>query len=372
VNTIVIIHFQPLELYPPIQNLLRLLEAQHFPARISIVTTATTLPVTAYKSGTIKILRFGIVNQRANGLMRYLNYARFYTSAIAHLIANGPKAILYYETLSSFPAWFYKKFIKRNVSLFIHYHEYTEPKRYAEGMVLERIFHTLEMSLYPGAQWVSHTNQHRLDRFKQDLSPVTVSNPHVMPNYPPKRWLATPSTTQARPLKVVYIGALSLQTMYVSEFATWVLQQNGNVLWDIYSYNNSPEIVQYISQLNTSWISLKAGVDYDQLPSILKQYQVGVVLYKGHIPNYVYNAPNKLFEYNVCGLDTWFADVMIGSMPYATEGIYPCIKAIDFTRLKFLTLDDLLNRNGMTYGQKTFSSEAAYNDISQLLNKYAS
>ena len=45
------------------------------------------------------------------------------------------------------------------------------------------------------------------------------------------------------------------------------------------------------------YVQFKGHINYDNLPTTLNKYQVGVILYKGHIPNYVYNAPNKLFEY---------------------------------------------------------------------------
>jgi hypothetical protein len=38
------------------------------------------------------------------------------------------------------------------------------------------------------------------------------------------------------------------------------------------------------------------------LPEELIKHDIGLVLYKGHIPNYVYNVPNKVFEYLDCGL----------------------------------------------------------------------
>ena len=56
-------------------------------------------------------------------------------------------------------------------------------------------------------------------------------------------------------------------------------------------------------------------------------------MYNGHIPNYTFNAPNKLFEYAVCGLDVWFPDQMISSMQYTTSGSYPEILAKNFQSL---------------------------------------
>lgn len=50
---------------------------------------------------------------------------------------------------------------------------------------------------------------------------------------------------------------------------------------------------------------LDSGINYSDLPGVIRAYDVGVILYNGHIANYVFNAPNKLFEYLACGLDVW-------------------------------------------------------------------
>lgn len=48
-------------------------------------------------------------------------------------------------------------------------------------------------------------------------------------------------------------------------------------------------------------------IDYYELPKELIKYDIGLVLYKGHIPNYIYNVPNKVYEYLACGLQVWYS-----------------------------------------------------------------
>ena len=59
------------------------------------------------------------------------------------------------------------------------------------------------------------------------------------------------------------------------------------------------------------------------MPALLADYDIGLILYKAHTKNYKYNAPNKLFEYLVCGLKVFYPDVMLGIKPYITENIIP-------------------------------------------------
>ena len=73
--------------------------------------------------------------------------------------------------------------------------------------------------------------------------------------------------------------------------------------------------------------------------------------------NYVYNAPNKLFEYLACGLDVWFPDVMTGSVPYVTELTYPKVIAVNFTELGKLQIHKFIDKNGFTYKASDFYYE---------------
>ena len=69
-------------------------------------------------------------------------------------------------------------------------------------------------------------------------------------------------------------------------------------------------------------------------------------MYKGHIPNYVYNAPNKLFEYLTSGLDVWYPSVMVGSDQFITIQGFPKVLSIDFNDLSKFDLSKALERTG--------------------------
>ena len=110
-------------------------------------------------------------------------------------------------------------------------------------------------------------------------------------------------------------------------------------------------------------------VDYEQLPGVLRKYDIGVVLYNGHIPNYVHNAPNKLFEYLVCGLDVWFPDVITGSLEFVRDKDFPKVSAIDFTILKDFKLTTAIERRGIAKDHTFFCEDALLPLIGKLSNQ---
>ncbi len=223
-----IIHFAPLELYPPTQNLLHQLTDNG--REIIVLTNETTANIGKFNiSGSnINIKRIRRMHQSQIPAVRYLNYFFFYLISFVLLLKHRPSIILYFETLSSFPAYLYKTFINRRVKTYIHYHEYMSLKEYSNGMKLVKFFHKLEKKLYPTASWVSHTNEYRMNRFIDDIYPVRITNPKILPNYPPGAWSSTEPTREKHvPLRIVYAGALSLSTMYLKEFEEWVAIAKG-------------------------------------------------------------------------------------------------------------------------------------------------
>ena len=346
-------------MYPPLQNFIRLLEKENLPRHITILTTAGRYKLlgtfkTAHPK--INILRLGQSGPGIGKLARLYYYFIFYACAVLLLLFKRPATVLYYETLSSFPAWFYKKFINRSASIMVHYHEYTSPGEYEQGMFLTRLFHRYEKWLYPRLQWLSHTNAYRMNLFLKDIYPLQPQHTAIVPNYPPSSWYTKRNFIPATPLQIVYIGSMSLQTMYTKEMAGWVLAQQGKVFWDIYSYNITDDAREYIRSLNSLWIQLKEGLDYAALPDVLVQYHIGVVLYKGHIANYVYNAPNKLFEYLSAGLQVWVPDVMTGAMEYADK---INVLAVNFSDLQNISYQSIRLSTQREKDSKQYLCEAS-------------
>ena len=360
-KSIIIIHYAPLEFYPPIQNLLHDLEKNNSIPKVLVFTTHSASeilnPFTS-NTPTIKVIRLGRSDARDFPIIRYWNYLIFYSISLLLLMVYRPDKVLYYETISSWPVYLYKRFFRTDSEVLIHYHEYTTPEEYRRGMKLTRYFHQLEMWLYSRSIWISHTNEFRMSLFKNDVLPIDCKNSYILPNYPSRDWALSRKKDLNQPLKVVYVGSFSVTTMYTKEFATWVSMQNGTIVWDIFSYNFTQDAKDYIHNLKSKWVNMKDGVNYDHLPEILRQYDVGVILYNGHIPNYIYNAPNKLFEYLACGLDVWFPKIMTGSMEYVREQGFPKVLALDFSDLSSFNPSTALNKIGGSNTYSFFCEEA--------------
>src|SRR5688500_1680497 len=151
-HKIFILHFQPLEQYPPVMNLLRFLSKENKGS--AIVHAVSTIP-----AGRPLFQLQGVALHRPAGWSKPMSarqrawlYLAFNFGALWLLIRNRPSKVFYYETMSAFPAVWYKKLVNRSAALFVHYHEYTSPAEYASGSVLNRWLNQLELSVMPGMQ----------------------------------------------------------------------------------------------------------------------------------------------------------------------------------------------------------------------------
>ena len=324
-----------MEKYPPVMNLLRCLAREiKRPVELHVISTHPANGKALFREDGITIHRVAAWNGTMNKAQRMMLYFRFNVRTLLLLYKKRPSKLLYYETLSAGGPGLYKNWFAKQVELYIHYHEYTSPGEYKHGMILNRWLHSLEKKIYKKAVWISHTNEYRVDLFKKDIGVHVPAEVHSLPNYPPQSWkhVRTQKHTANKETRFVYVGALSTETMYVKEFASFI-EENPSCRWDIYSDNFSDDVLQFVGKREAYGISFKGAIAYDSLPVILPQYDVGVILYKGHIPNYVYNAPNKLFEYLACGIDVWFPKEMIGSIPYVRSGVRPEVCAVNFEDL---------------------------------------
>jgi hypothetical protein len=358
-----IVHFSPIEKYPPVMNWLDfLIERAAGAWEIRVFTTLqdgfVEKPYRPTKDF-IRIRRFAMLGKK-KPFSRWLAYFSYYSRTLLALIRWRPDAVLYYETLSAWPALAYKKLGRPGAGLFVHYHEYTSPDEYILGMTLNRWFHRWEKKMYPAFSWISHTNADRLKLFMGENLNINPAQTHILPNYPPLSWKRRRQKEEGGPIKFVYVGALSLDTIYTAEFAEWVEKQHGKVSWDIFSSNCTPEALKYLESLDSKHIRFRGGVEYASLPGLLQEYDVGLVLYKGTIPNYVYNISNKLFEYFACDLDVWFAKEMKTSLELVTCGVYPKITAIDLADLDRLPLQSILDRSGLVYSPSPFYCEQVF------------
>jgi hypothetical protein len=286
----------------------------------------------------VQILRRPFPSKNRGRLTRLWLLLSFSWWSLIHLLRYRPDALLYFEPHSSFAAFLYL-LLNHRCRLLIHYHEYREPREYSDpGNRLFGLYHWLERRfLYSKAVWISQTNVDRVRLFLQDVPEVDSQRMRVLPNYPPARWQQfTRQPAAARmPLRLVYVGAASVRDTFIAEVVDWVRQQpSETVTLAVYLSNSDQPTRQMLQAATGCGVTVfPAGVEYAELPEVLRQYDVGLILYRGNTPNYVYNAPNKLFEYLVCGLDVWYPGCMLGIRPYATSQSAPQVLEVDFERL---------------------------------------
>ncbi|MBC5991624.1 glycosyltransferase family protein [Pontibacter cellulosilyticus] len=362
-SNLIILHYSPVEFYPPILNLLDVLN-EDGGFRVSVITTYHGVKQLDTKASTnnIKIYRLPYPKHNEIKLSRLLKYAIYYLIALGLIIWERPRTMLYYESISSLPALLYKRF-RHGVRVFAHYHEYTSQKQYQEEMKLVQFAHRIEKLNYNLLEWISHTNTVRLDKFAEENNIFNKDVLHVMPNYPPKKWLSKSRRTAINPFKLVYVGSLDLENMYFEQVCEWVEEQDGNFTLDVFSYNYKDSVQTYLNKLKPKFIRLMKGVDYYKIPSILAGYNAGLILYRGHSFNYIYNAPNKLFEYLACGLDVWFPEELKGSHSYIKENSVPKVLKLNFKELKLVNAVDLVSRNNLPFIETNYNAEDVYKEI---------
>jgi len=374
-SRIAIIHFQPLEYYSPVCNFLSVIAANNQNWECTVFTTFSSKSKNQYSNSKIHIIRLFSFENSLNALFRLIGYYYFNVGTFIGLIFKNPSVVIYFESYSAMPAYWYIKWFGKNKKLWMHSHEYFTKDWYLNGMKTVKLYHKKETNfLYKRADGLSHTNSFRANLFLADYPWLEHKKMHIIPNYPPKNWKTFQNKLLSieMPLKTVYIGSLSLQSTYIQKYCEWLVQQNGKVILDIYTTNADTETIAYIQNINSKYIRFyKEGIVYEKIPErILKeQYQVGLILYNGGPPNTIYCASNKLFEYLICGLDVWFSQEMLGTYPYITQHTYPKVLKVDFTNMNLFDLKTAINHEDCSYRPFNFECESVYEEfLSKLLN----
>lgn len=371
---IVVIHFHPLELYPPVCNLLNYL-TKNPGSNIIVITTENDkgkkLAAYSNTSGKVLINRAPAISSKSR--FRLFQYLFFYLNTLRLLIKHRPRSVLYFDTISSWPALIYKRMRGPSLQLLAHYHEYVSPNEYAGNMLLVKIMHRIEAKMYTHSySWISQTNEVRLQKMIRDNSLENMGQSvfHTMPNYPSIDWIKNERSFFGTPKKnrLVYLGALGYDTMYLKEVTDWVIQYKDHFTLDFFAYNIDEKAKEFLDSIQQDCIRFRGGVNYEELPHLLTDYDIGLVIYKPVSDNWIYNAPNKVFEYLACGLDVWFAKTMTFTLTLAREDVYPKIIPVDFEKLDKFNFEKAVNREGLMLKTSQYFYEGVYEEVYQALN----
>jgi hypothetical protein len=315
---LVLLHFQPVEKYPPVMNMINVLGEME-DLQCLIFTMKATDPW-FNSPANCKLVRWGWVSNQA--VLRYLGYIKFNIFSFIQLLFTKPTAIMAYETYSLWPVYWYQKWNK-SVRVHLHYHEYVSPEEIQNSSIYLKYLHQLEQKLWSNKASLSHTNSDRMEFFLRDYAFIDRKHTLIWPNYPPLSWLAFPrkqkNIVHSETIKLVHVGAVGMETMYIKEMVNWVIAQEGKYSIDFITDNIDEHAKFFLDAQTSELISVRAGVNYFELPKVLVNYDMGLTLYKGHIPNYVYNVPNKVMEYLVCGLRVAYSIELISTQKFINE-----------------------------------------------------
>jgi hypothetical protein len=188
----------------------------------------------------------------------------------------------------------------------------------------------------------------RLNKFLKDNNITFNNDIHKLnPNYPSKIWgLQNEKWDGISPIKLVFAGySVDPNGCFILELIEWLSIQKQHSILDIYCIKQNSLPSHLIGKQGNTTVNTCETVAYQYLPPVLKNYHVGLILYRGLTPNYIYNAPNKLFEYLACGLDVWFPQEMKGCQSYIENNFIPQVLELNYNALKAFNLSELINNN---------------------------
>lgn len=266
-------------------------------------------------------------------IQRYYCYVLFNIGGFLKLIFDRPQIVMCFETYSIGPVFFYKMMYPKT-EIFIHFHEFdgVEQKLNTSGYV--RFLQRLENILMHNAKWISHTNNDRINLFLSEHRDIKQERVVQFPNYPIREIWKTENRRifNSESIKLVYVGALGVNTTYIVEILDWISHVDSVFELTIFPGNIDPEVKILIEKHEGSNIRLEEKIPYYDLPKILHNFDVGLVLYNGNVPNMVFNVPNKVNEYLACGLNVWYSDVLVTTQTFSKENPDYPLFAVDFSK----------------------------------------
>ena len=333
------LHVLPLEYYPPARNVLTLMSRREgWKVRAWSSPNRRGLP--EWNDSGVQVSRRADASPRSSLPLRIAAFLGWHARTAAQIARWKPDALISVEPHSALAAWMYYHVFRGRAALFIHHHEYYSAIDFlGPGMRTLRSTANLERNdLFRRARWVSETNAERMRLLREWTPQIADKAAYLLPNYPPAEWIgrATRSgrTDQHGRIRLVYVGSASFEDTYIREAATWVAAHPDQLSLHVVSDNIRADVWDWLRSLASPNITLdSSGCDYDALPGLLTQFDVGLVLYKGNTLNFVYNVPNKAFEYLACGLDVWYPPEMKGMRIFHDNFPHQRLREVNFRDL---------------------------------------
>jgi len=343
---IAVVHYQPLAYYPPAFNFLEDLSSSKN-KEVKVYTRKGAVNNFDFNFPGVTIEYLNENFDFSGGWKGSLTFFAFHISVFFKLLAFRPCKVLYFENLSAICVALYSVFAHR-IGMYVHYHEYFEPPTVRKLPFTHKLSNLIEKKIvFEKVNWLSHTNSTRLKKYLGDNGlhndPAIFK---VFPNYPPGNWLNTSvALYKNEQIRLIYIGSLSVNSFYFIELIEWVIMNSEKVDLTIYSYQLSRDAIDFIKEKKVGNIFLfEEGVNYYNIPDVLKNFDIGLILYKPLNDNMRFNETNKLFEYLICGLDVMYpVEMELITMHKETFG--DKLIPVDFLSLNKLRVEGLIQRH---------------------------
>ena len=367
-------HFQPLELFPPVMNFITTASnKKEFAGNLDVFSTKNDKSQFEYSNDNVKLNRLKGIAPHFGKLEKLIRYFAIYGRMTLFLLQKKPKTVVYFETLSALPVilYYFLSSKKNKPSVYIHYHELVTISELSKGRWLNKKINSLEQKIYKHIKWISQTNYKRLEIFSEQYR-LNIENKklNTLPNYPPSSWLKKSrheaESTKNTVIKLIHIGALSTKGMYLEN----VLEHFGGdpqFTLDFYSHNFTNETRELISRYENC--SIHGSIAYQEIPKLKGLYDVGLVLYNGMSTNVKFCAPNKIFEYLALDLDVWCSDKLITARDYERLDCYPKMIMVDYENLEEFDVVTALDRKGLNYIQSPYVCEPVYEKLLNVINE---
>lgn len=368
------LHVLPLEYYPPARNIL-ILMSRRSAWQVRAWTSRNRRDLPAWNRGDMEISRPWNAGLRSLLPFRIAGYIAWHFRAAVQIAAWKPDALIAVEPHSALAAWLYYRIFRGKAALFIHHHEYYSPEDFsAPGMrVLQRTRVLERRDLFPRAGWISQTNPERMRLLRAGNPVISEKVARILPNFPPAQWvrkaLAIPQSPASERLRLVYLGSASLEDTFIEEVARWVEARPDRLSLHVVGNNVSNDVWKRLHSMDAPNITTdEEGCDYEALPELLTQFDVGLILYKGNTLNFVHNVPNKAIEYLACGLEVWYPREMEGMRAFHDQFPGEPLREMDFRGLT-----DIPSQagGGERSGDFPFTCEAATKELFRELARLA-
>lgn len=126
----------------------------------------------------------------------------------------------------------------------------------------------------------------------------------VIENFPHYQETFARTDSYSTPLKVIYLGALG-DDRYTHELIEAGRSMTDLIELDIVGFATPGVMADLERRYGTAPapnIRMLPPVAYEKIPSLLKNYQIGIALYKNTNLNNYYCAPNKIYDYLMSGM----------------------------------------------------------------------